>query len=56
MRMKSCSEKCTFLGGDNHSAEKVFKRIRKYKVKYCKDGDSDKQHTEHTPCNSLIPV
>ena len=32
-RAHSVQEKCTFCGGNNHSAEKCFKRIRKEKEK-----------------------
>ena len=30
--------KCTFCGGTNHSAEKIFKYIRKYKEKFLMAG------------------
>ena len=38
--------KCTFCGGNNHSAEKYFKKIRNYKGKSCADGNSNRQRTE----------
>ena len=41
--------KCTFCGGNNHSSEKCFKRIRKDKEKACASGDSNRQRTERTP-------
>ena len=34
-RAHAVQEKCTFCGGNNHSAEKCFKRIRKEKEKAC---------------------
>ena len=32
-RAHAVQKKCTFCGGNNHSAEKCFKRIRKEKEK-----------------------
>ena len=41
--------KCTFCGGNNHSASKYFKRVRKEKEKYCAVDVSDNRRTELTP-------
>ena len=41
--------KYTICGGTNHSAEKCFKTIRKYKGKARAAGDSDIQQAERTP-------
>ena len=39
-------ETFTFCRGTIHPIEKCLKKIRKYKGKYCVDGDSDRQRTE----------
>ena len=49
-RINIVQTKCTFFGGDNHSAEKCFKRIRKEEEKSRTAGDSDNRPTEHTTC------
>ena len=41
--------KCKFCGGNNHSAEKYFKRIRKEKDKYRAVDVSSNRHTERLP-------
>ena len=41
--------KCTFCGGDNHSAEKCFKSIRNEKEKARAAGDLDNRLTERMP-------
>ena len=50
MREKILFRKYFFCGGNNHSTEKCFKKIRKDKGKARAAGDSDKQGTERTPC------
>ena len=41
--------KCTFFGGNNHSAGNNFKRIRQENEKSCAVGASDNRQTEQTP-------
>ena len=48
-RAHSVQEKCTFYGGNNHSAEKCFKRIRKEKEKARAVDVSSNRNTEHMP-------
>ena len=48
-RENTVETKCNFCGGDNHSAEKCFKKIRKEKEKVRAAGDSDNRQTERTP-------
>ena len=47
-------EKCTFCGGNNNSAEKCFKRIRKEKEKARAVDVSSNRHTERTPWKCFI--
>ena len=48
-RAHSVQKKCTFCGGNNHSAEKCFKRIRKEKEKARAVDVSSNIHTERPP-------
>ena len=48
-RAHSVQAKCTFCGGNNHSAEKCFKRIRKEKEKSRPVDVSSNRHTERPP-------
>ena len=48
-RAHTVQNKCTFCGGNNHSAEKFFKSIRKEKEKACADDVSSNRHTERPP-------
>ena len=48
-RSTTVQKKCTFCGGDNHSAEKKFKRIRQEKEKARAAGHSDNRQTKCTP-------
>ena len=49
-RAHSVQAKCTFCGGNNHSAEKCFKRIRKEKEKARAVDVSSNRNSERTPC------
>ena len=49
-RAHSVQSKCTFCGGNNHSAEKCFKRIRKEKEKARSAGTSSNINEERPPC------
>ena len=48
-RLNTVQKSCAFCGGNDHSAEKYFKRIRQEKEKYRVAGDSDNRRTERTP-------
>ena len=48
-RAHSVQEKCTFCGGNNHSAEFFFKRIRKEKEKACAVDVSYNRNLERLP-------
>ena len=48
-RAYAVQTKCTFCGGNNHSAEKCFKRIRKEKEKARAVDVSSNRHTERMP-------
>ena len=48
-RAHSVQEKCTFCGGNNHSAEKCFKRIRQEKEKALAVGISYNSNLERPP-------
>ena len=48
-RAHSVQSKCTFCGGNNHSAEKCFKRIRKEKEKARAVGVSSHRNSECPP-------
>ena len=48
-RAHSVQTKCTFCGGNNHSAEKCFKRIRKEKEKACSVDVSSNSNSERPP-------
>ena len=48
-RAHAVQKKCTFCGGNNHSAEKCFKRIRKEKEKAHAVGVSSNRHMERPP-------
>ena len=48
-RAHSVQTKCTFCGGNNHSAEKCFKRIRKEKEKTRAVDVLSNRNTERTP-------
>ena len=49
-RAHSVHTKCTFCGGNNHAAEKCFKRIRKEKEKACAVDVSSNRNSERPPC------
>ena len=48
-RAHAVQKKCAFCGGNNHSAEKFFKRIRKEKEKARAVGVSSNRHMERPP-------
>ena len=48
-RALTVQKKCTFCGGNNHSAEKCFKGIRNKKEKYCAVDVSSHRQMERTP-------
>ena len=48
-RSHTVQKKCALCGGNNHSAEKCFKRIRKEKEKARAVDASENKRTEHTP-------
>ena len=48
-RAHAVQTKCTFCGGNNHSAENFFKRIRKEKEKASEVDVSSNRNTERTP-------
>ena len=45
--------KCTFCGGNNHSSEKCFKRIRKEKEKARAVDVSSNRNSERPPCKCV---
>ena len=49
-RANIVQRKCTFCGGNKHSAEKCFKRIIKDNEKARAAGHLDRQQTERPPC------
>ena len=48
-RAHAVQTKCIFCGGNNHSAGKCFKRIRKEKEKACAVDVSSNRQMERTP-------
>ena len=48
-RAHAVQTKCTFFGGNNHSVEKCFKRIRKEKEKARAFDVTSNRHMERTP-------
>ena len=48
-RSHAVQKNCTFCGGNNHSAEKCFKRIRKEKEKARAVDVSSNRHMERPP-------
>ena len=53
-RANNDQKKCTFYGGNNHSAEKCFKRIKQEKEKSRAAGHLDNRQTEWTPRKGFI--
>ena len=53
-RAHDVQTKCTFCGGNNHSAEKFFKRIRKEKEKARAVDVSSSRHMERPPRKCFI--
>ena len=48
-RSNTDDTKCTFCGGNNHSAEKYFKRVRQEEEKFDAAGALDNRQTKRTP-------
>ena len=48
-RAHTVNKKCTFCGGNNHSAEKCFKKVRKEKKKACAFDVSSHRQLERPP-------
>ena len=48
-RAHAVQKKCTFCGGNNHSAEKCFRRIRKEKEKYLAVDVTSNRQMERPP-------